>query len=252
MNDRDVKLSAYLDGELDPAAAAEIEALLARDPDAAARLRDLRQVTEFLRAAYAENLDAMAGPPQSPAARSAGRAAIRRTRIGAALALAAAVVLAVLAFDAGRRFGAAGLSGRAELVDEIAGYHRVFARETTHLVEIPADRSDELVAWFGDRLGRPLVIPDLSARGYAFAGGRLLVIADKPVAQLFYTRPGALALGICLTPGHDDDRSLRYDYRSDLSLVSWTDALSTWVVVGDLPEAATRTIAAEITRQSGV
>lgn len=63
MTELDEKLSAYLDGELDDAARAEIEALLAADPQVAQRLEALALANSD----FVESADAITDAPASPA-----------------------------------------------------------------------------------------------------------------------------------------------------------------------------------------
>ena len=55
MDDIDLKLTAYVDGELDEADILALEALLARDPALRARAQEFRESTALLRTACAEN-----------------------------------------------------------------------------------------------------------------------------------------------------------------------------------------------------
>ena len=55
--DRDLLLSAYADDELDAAEQAEIEALLASDPQAALRVADDRALSSLLRASFERTAD---------------------------------------------------------------------------------------------------------------------------------------------------------------------------------------------------
>ncbi|HKJ23893.1 MAG TPA: zf-HC2 domain-containing protein [Myxococcota bacterium] len=105
-------LSAYLDGELDAARAAELRAALERDPRLAARLEALRAVDARLRATPAPPVPgdlrarlqaridaARARPEPAPARPTRGRGAApaRRRRWRAAPAVAAAAVAAAIA-----------------------------------------------------------------------------------------------------------------------------------------------------------
>jgi anti-sigma factor RsiW len=243
MSDLDAKLAAYVDGELDPAETPGIEALIASNPAAEAKVRELRSVGALLRAACSETRYT-APLPWRDRRQERGRTAAR-----AGVAAAAAVLIAVLSFEVGWRLGSRPPAARDVLVEEVASYHRLYARETEHLVELPAAQPEKLVAWLHDRLGRPVAIPDLTSRGYTFAGGRLLVINNQPVAQLLFTRPGEIALGVCLTPADREDPAVRVDHLDRLAVVSWADAHMTWVVVGEVPEPAARDLADQIMRQ---
>jgi anti-sigma factor RsiW len=157
--------------------------------------------------------------------------------------LAAGLLLGAAGFAAGALWAAdAPRSGHQELLDSIAGYHRLFEGETRHLVEVGADRRDELVAWLGRRLGRTLAIPDLSRLGLTFAGGRMLVINRRPVGQLLYVRPGAPPVGICIARG-DAPQSRFVEERGGLRLASWNSGGYAYVVVGEMTEEKARGIA---------
>ncbi|HLY52561.1 MAG TPA: zf-HC2 domain-containing protein, partial [Steroidobacteraceae bacterium] len=53
----DERLTAYIDGELDPAARADVEAALRQDPELAARAERHRKLRSQLASAYAAELE---------------------------------------------------------------------------------------------------------------------------------------------------------------------------------------------------
>ncbi len=242
MANPDGQLAAYVDGELDAAEARDIERQLAADPAARDTVRVFRQTDALLREAFGPSFDAAAGP--LPAALRPVFA-VRRDRplIRRIAALAAVLLFGVITFAAGYRI--AGRAGEApeELIDDVTGYHAVYARETDHLVEIPASRKAELAAWLGARLGRELVVPDLSALGFTFAGGRMLVSDNKPVAQLLYTRPGGMPLGVCVTRAEKPPAGLVVDHRNGVDVAWWRQHDYAYVVVGSAPKDDLRKVA---------
>jgi anti-sigma factor RsiW len=125
----------------------------------------------------------------------------------------------------------------------VIGYHLAYARETAHLVEVPANRRDELVGWLSDRLGRRLVIPDFSGDGLTFAGGRMLVVNRRPVAQLLYTRPNGMPVGFCVTRIEEPPTTLVVGEGEGLGVASWGDGGYEYLVVGDLPADELRRLA---------
>jgi anti-sigma factor RsiW len=143
-------------------------------------------------------------------------------------------------------------SDYAELIEEVAGYHGVYARETKHLVEVPANQRDELISWMSDRLGRKLVIPDLSGDGLTFSGGRMLVVNHRPVAQLLYTRPGGLPVGVCITRLPDEQAPMSVDDRDGLRLASWAQGGYGYIIVGDLPAKQVREVANRVAASFGI
>ena len=228
-NDWDIVLGAYVDGQLDPAEVKEVERYIAANPCARETVRIYRETTALLRAACAESLytdfpDSLRGAIEKP---------WRGTPLRVSLAVSAALLLAGLGFLGGWLV-ASPTSDSGGLVDELAEYHRVFARETKHLVEVPASRSAELLDWLGERIGRRLAVPDLSQAGWTFAGGRMLVVDGRPVAQLLYTRNGKIPLGVCITRSRDADRRtpVRLESRDGLEAASWQEDGYAYVVIG--------------------
>jgi anti-sigma factor RsiW len=228
MMDRDLRLSAYVDGELDAEQAREVERQLASDPQSRETVRIHRETTELLRAACA--------PSFYPERGRRLRDLLQRRRPHwpsiPAMALAASLLAGILGVATGVVIGRGPLTETASLLEEIATYHQVFARETEHLVEVPAARRADLSAWLGERLGRKLTIPELSGSGLTFAGGRMLVVDGKPVAQLMYTRPGSLPLAVCITRSGKAPAAVRIEQRNGLDLAWWRDAGYTYVIIG--------------------
>ncbi|MBK5570645.1 MAG: anti-sigma factor, partial [Ensifer sp. SSB1] len=152
----EVRLSAYIDGEIGEAERHELEALLARDDDAKALFEKLKAGSSFGDTAFEDFLhdpvplalvrQIKQGPGASPKTErvTATAASVRNVRIWPRV-LAASVALMLLGGSAGFLIGAASNAGRpAELaaargwLDDIADYHRVYSRQKDHLVEVPA------------------------------------------------------------------------------------------------------------------
>ncbi len=253
--DRETLLMAYVDGELDATAAAEIEALLAADPLARRHVEAYRETTALLRAACAETfyppLHASSGP--TPASAHPTRRMVGQ----AAWLVAASVLLAAGGFGGGVLWGGRRSPGQVQaqaqegLLDEIARYQAVYARETVHLVEVPAAQTEHLKAWLGNRLDRRLVVPDLTADGLRFAGGRMLVSGEKPMAQLMYTREAGPPVALCIAQMPGSAAPLRVVQRGGMQLAIWEDGRYAYVVAGDVSPAAVRTIAENAEAQIG-
>jgi anti-sigma factor RsiW len=230
----EVELHAYLDGELPPDRVAAVEAYLGARPDEARRLAAYRRAGEAIVRLW----------PRLEIAPVRRRAAIRRRAAGR---VAAALVAGLLFGAAGYATGALWAAGTSpsehdDLVASVAEYHRVYAAETKHLVEIGADRRGELAAWLGKRLGRKLAIPDLSRDGLTFVGGRMLVVNRRPVGQLLYARRGGPPVGICIMRG-DEPQPRFVKERDGLRLASWNSDGYAYVVVGEMTEEKARGIA---------
>ena len=238
------RLSAYLDGELAPAEAAEVEALVGTNPDVAAELAALTKVDGDLMAAFAAELDdlvplALTRAIDTPAPPVAANLPTP-PRFGLS-SLAAALALLVIG-------GAGGvLVSRTMMepvvvaqamgwLDHVADYHRVYAAQTKHLVEVPAS-DPTLVTWMAKSTGVEVTFPDLSAYGLTFQGGRLLVANGKPVAQLMYTDATGAVIALCYQAGGDPAlgegvSEFRTRDIEGFQMVSWKDSHAAYVVIG--------------------
>ena len=236
----DPRLVAYVDGELSAEAAASVERLIAADPRARAEVEMFRSTAMLLRAACGEQH--YARPPTRAAAAAPMSAARLRRRQTAALA--AGVLLALGGFSGGVLWQAPESDA---LLAEIAEYHEVISRETTHLAELPPDRSAEFVGWLGERLGRRLSVPDLRGAGLRYAGGRMLVIAGGPVADFLYQRDDGPPVAVCVVrdgrAGGRSGRELQVTERDGLRLAAWAEGGATYIVVGVLDAPTARRIA---------
>jgi len=236
--ENEIRLMAYVDGELDAESAREVEALIAADPDARRLVEQFRETTTLLRAACAEGFYANPTMRLPPRRRPIVETYRRYTNLAAV-----AVVALVMGFGGGMLIANWPISDREQFINEVADYHTVQSKETKHLVEVPATQADDLKTWLGRRLDRHLVVPDLSASGLEFAGGRMLVIDGQPVAQFMYTRANGPPVALCIARVGGDAAEVRIDRRGDLNLASWQDGKYTYVIVGVLSPADAQAIA---------
>ena len=239
MTDIESLLMAYVDGELDAEAAAEVERLIANDAAARRSVDIYRQTTALLRAACAESTYASASPPMKSAV-TARRVSLWRRPVAAA----ASVAMLLAGYAAG--WMTAPHSAEASFIDDVAEYHEVYSRESTHLAEVPASQSDEISRWLGDRLRRPVNAPDLGGAGLTFAGARMWISDGKPVADLLYTRTGALPVALCIVREPDapaPKANVEQTMRGDLRVAYWRGDGYTFALVGDLTAAQARDLA---------
>lgn len=188
-------LNAYLDGELGPEEAAEIEAQLDLDPEASAQFDALL----LQKAQIGEAVDALNAKPQN----------LETARLERRLAKAIhrrSTPRKVIAFDAWSRMGsqlaaacafvAVGWWGHAtwsqqeagvpDYVAEAVGAHLVFAEDLVHPVEFSGSAIDGATTWFSEKVGVSIHAPDLSQQGIALVGTRLLGTKEGPLAQFIY------------------------------------------------------------------
>jgi anti-sigma factor RsiW len=172
----------------------------------------------------------------------------RGSRPGWGWAIAASIA-AVMMFGGGVMWGGRAPSERADLVDEVAGYHQVYSRETTHLVEVPASQAEQLTAWLSERLDHAIKVPDLADAGLHFAGGRMLVINDRPVAELMYTRAHGLPIAVCVTQIEGKPWSMDVEQRGALRVATWAKDAYAYAVVGEIGDEQARDLARRVKAQ---
>jgi anti-sigma factor RsiW len=136
------------------------------------------------------------------------------------------------------------------LMEEVAGYHAVYARENEHRVEVRAERVADIEAWLGERLHRNVRVPDLTRRGYEFQGARLLGFDGRPMAELFYARPDQpdRPLGVCIGLGEPGDDEVRTDVKSGITVATWRRDEYIYVLAGWDEEAMLADLARDLGR----
>ena len=174
--------------------------------------------------------------------RGAGIAQRRAVILGALLALALTGCVAEPPLPPST------LAAGSIMADALAA-HRTFAVEVRHPVEVDAAQEAHLVQWLSKRLGRPLVVPDLSATGYRLMGGRLLPAGSGAAAQLMYENGTGDRLTVYVRPGvageassYQHDKNVGAFYRADEGLGC--------VIVGDTDRGALSRAAERVYEQT--
>ncbi|MFB2550616.1 anti-sigma factor family protein [Ensifer soli] len=267
----EVRLSAYLDGEVNEAEKTELAQMIATDEDARRIYETLQAGSAFGNAAFEDFLHdpvplalvrrIKQGPGITPKTERVTAAVARPVRrklwpkaLAASLALVAAGGVAGFLIGATRGDGAgpAQVAQTRNWLDDVADYHRIYASQTRRrLVEAPASEKADIEPWLAASVGVPFRVPDLSAQGLTFEGARLLVAASKPVAQLLYRDVDGEIFGICFvkSAGADTD-GISESIRDEFALLSWRRAGAAYVVIGPSSdvklEALARAVEAEI------
>lgn len=255
----EVRLSAYIDGEVSEAERKELEQLVARDDEARLLLEMLKSGNAFGNKAFEEFLHdpvplslvrrIKQGPGVNPKAERVVSAAPRQTKVRLwPRALAASIALLLIGSSTGYIIGRTSndsapptdVAAARTWLDDIADYHRIYSRQTAeHLVEVPASGDGRIESWLASSVGVNFSLPDLSARGLSFEGARLLVTGGKPVAQLMYRNEDGDVFAICFlkskpgTPGGKMTESIR----DDIAMISWQKGGASYVVVGPSADA---------------
>lgn len=251
-------VNAYLDGELGPEEAAQIEEELDADPEA----RALFDAFFLQKAQLSEAVDALDNQPQSfETARLERRLATaihqrstpqnygvafgtltRMTRIGSQIAAA----FAFLAFG---WWGHATLSpqasGMPEYVAEALGAHLVFAEDRLYPAEFTGDAIDDATEWFSEKIGVPITAPNLSEHGMILIGSRLLGTREGPLAQFIYenTNGGRYSLTLSRHLANQPVLAFRITEYPNGSVGYWSSSNVDFALVGDSDVSLIQTVA---------
>ncbi|MDT7833665.1 anti-sigma factor family protein [Aquabacterium sp. OR-4] len=271
----DEHLSAWLDGELDAAAAAAVDAWLREHPEDAARVRLWAADRDALRARFAPVADeplpeAWRRRLTAPAA-APGPAARRRLP----LALAAGLLLAGGVLGGLLGAGAVWSSPALQVALQARGWtrpsplawthraavaHAVYAPEVRHPVEVNVAQGsaaeqraqeEHLARWLSKRLGMAVRLFDLRAQGFELVGGRLLPDAAGPSAQLMYQNSAGQRVTVYLRrPEAGAATAFRYQRDGELGLFYWTEDGFGCALVGNLPKERLLALAQAVYKQA--
>jgi anti-sigma factor RsiW len=245
-------LHAFVDKVLDAARQAEVQSYLDAHAEVAARVEGYIRQRAALRAALAP----VAEEPIPPRLNLRHLAEARRSSWSVPWrSAAAAVVLLALGGAGGWSMrGAApapaALGGIASLAQEAAYTYDVYGADQAHPVEFKAAERDQLIDWISSRIQRNISVPDLSASGYHFMGGRLVATPHGPAGLLMYDNGQGLRLGIMVRPMATDKNS-RMSAHSDgpVNGYAWSDRGIGYSLVGATSSGTLHPIANEIRRQ---
>jgi anti-sigma factor RsiW len=239
-DDDEMLLTAYCDGELDPAAAAEFERRLESDDALKARYSRVMSLRQALRALPQAKM------PSDLQARIQARLNVERTndvgnsnvtvlrrpaRRWSFQALAASAILG--AVISGAVIKTIDQFGQDDTVasEVVAGHIRGLMAPQPF--DIASSDRHTVKPWFTSRLPESPQVPDLASQGFALLGGRVDVIDNRPVATIVYKHAAHTVSLTTLRVGQSvpDQTIAGYNVRS------WSDANFTYVAVSDLPSA---------------
>ncbi|KUF08740.1 anti-sigma factor family protein [Pseudoponticoccus marisrubri] len=255
-----IDVNAYLDGELGPEEAAEIEARLAEDPEAMAELEAYGRQKDLLGKALDEIAETGPVPLKTVRLqrRLAGamhrRLAPKRPPVLGPVLRGGAQVAAACALVA---FGWWGHDTWApepplvpEYVSEAVGAHQVFAEDLVRPVEFTGEAVTGAAEWFSLKIGVPVAAPDLGPHDLTLVGARLLGTKEGPLAQFIYEDPEGARYSLILAR-HPDNRPLAplqmVDY-PDRAVGYWSTPRIDFALIGQKDKAAIETVASTLAR----
>ncbi len=251
----DALLSAWLDGEVEGADCARIQAWLQEHPEDAALVRLWAADRDALRARFAPALDE---PIPERLAQVVWRRRERRGLAwgwpaqGAAAAGLLALGIAIGALWRGSMPSEPLTAAVRSWTQRAALAHAVYAAEVRHPVEVSVREGDaahqreqeaHLSRWLTRRLSVPVKLFDLRDQGFELVGGRLLPDASGPSAQLMYQDAMGMRVTVYLRKSGEQDApaAFRYERQGDLGMFYWVEGRSGYALVG--PQSRERLLA---------
>ncbi|MBK7982530.1 MAG: anti-sigma factor [Candidatus Competibacter sp.] len=231
---QEADLQSYVDGRLDPARQARVEAYLAENPTERQRLLDYQRIDAELRRVF----DPMLDEPIPAQLRLSAQPKSRVPRVGLLQAAAAAGFMLVggaLGWFAHDRINQPVLA-QESFVQQALGAHAVYVAEVRHPVEVEASQAQHLVAWLSKRLGATIQAPALDELGFQLLGGRLLPDDGKPAAQFMYQDGSGRRLTLYVRRGLENPRDTAFQFaeQDGKSAFYWIDRDLAYALIGDL------------------
>jgi len=243
-------LQAYVDDALDEYRRGEVVFYLRRHLDTDLRVDAYRAQRDTLRAALApiaeEPLPAEMDLARMVEAHRRASLAPWRRRV-AALLIFCTGGLAGWALHA---LGDPMPAGIAALAREAGENYDVFAPDRVQPVELGTAQRSTLVEWASKRFSRPVMVPDLAARGFRFVGGRVVATGHGPAVLFMYEDGGGVRLVMLARPmRRDADAPLEQHTHGSVVGFAWADAGMGYSLVGSVAPEVLKPVAEEARRQ---
>lgn len=253
----DMDLMAYADGVLPPERLADVEARLARDPDARAAVAQWRHFDNLIRqqAAEADTLPAnlrIAALERDLAAKLQRRQ-WRARLLGPALQRIAA---GVVFFAAGWLAHSVYTTGQSRIIlasqpyfigPTLAG-HSSYSFASYQQTEFGSEQMAEALDWMSEQMQQKINSPKLERLGYEVESARLMFVDDQPVAVFYYRNDDDERVTVSISPRPTSQApyKLRVANQSGYNMAYWSSANLNYTVVSDRSSAAITTFAAAV------
>ena len=240
----DADFQAYADGQLAAHRVPEFEAELARAPELALRIAEIREQNAALRDALdpvlaepiPERLVAAAAPPPR-------RGGALRRMIAPSLAAAAVLVVGISVGWIARDALLERAGTPTTFARQAALTHALYAADVRRPVEVWASEEKGLVTWLTKRLGFPVYAPNLNDVGFALVGGRLVAGNEKPTALFMYENADHQRLSLqvrkqssvlATASGGSGETAFRYSFANGVGVFYWIDDDCGYAISGNV------------------
>ncbi|NOC45548.1 MULTISPECIES: anti-sigma factor [unclassified Ruegeria] len=235
----DTLIQAAVDGQLTPSQQDRLDRHLAAHPADRARLAAMIRQAGIMRISVPQ-------PDPAQLDRLMHRAR-EGTSHGVLGRLAAAVAIFALGLGSGLLLSRDSVKPEklmAQAPIQAAAAHALYSPEVLHPVEVFADEREHLQTWLSNRLGAPVIAPELGETGYRLIGGRLLPLGQGPAAFFLYENESGDRLSLFANLTTDPARtSFQYRRDGDLGIVFWQDGRWEYSMVGRSGRQVIETIA---------
>ncbi len=239
-------LHAYVDGRLNVARRAEVEAWLQSHPADAARVAAYRQQNDMMQALFNPVLNEPLPLQMYPQ--------VRRRNFAQPLRYAAMAGGMVRSGLLGWSLHGAATGKQPPMtvmVKQAALAHVVYTPEMLHPVEVGQEQEQHLVKWLTKRLGNEVKPPHLGGVGYELMGGRLLPGNQGPAAQFMYqdARGARLTLYLSNKPADRGEAAFRYAQEGKVSVFYWIDGELSYALSGEIDKEDLLQVATAVYRE---
>ena len=179
-SDNSLLVHGYLDGELDPAHALELEQAIATDPALAAERDNTLALRDLIR-------DRLAGERASAGLRSRieSRVGLRRAPPRPSWGMLAAASVLVAMMSSGTTWLTLRPPPQTDVADMIVADH-LRALMAPQPTDVTSTDRHTVKPWFNGRVPQAPKVVDLTREGFPLIGGRVDVIGRVPVPTLVY------------------------------------------------------------------
>jgi len=230
-------LSAFIDGELDPATSQEVERHLEGCPSCLSEVNRLQWLSKSL----AEPPMVYPAPPgfEGKIRRAILlESGVHRPRIPhpsliVAVAFSIFVVVGVTWWIAAN---VSGISRSDLIVQEIVQSH-LRSLMADHLIDVVSSDQHTVKPWFDGKVDFSPTVRDLSADGFVLAGGRLDYVDNRPVAVIVYKRRLHVINLFSWPTTHPDEEAFSPATDNGYHIVAWHKEGMTYYAVSDVNES---------------
>lgn len=253
----DSDLLAYVDGQLDPEKMAEIEARLARDPEAREAAAQWRHMNNLLydHARSADDLPAnlrIAALERELAAKLT-RQRWRSMLFGDGLRRVAAGMVLFVAGWGSHALYTSGMTGFTPAAypyyatTALAG-HASYMLAAHEAASFAPDDMAAATEWMSEKMQRKIDSPKLDRLGYRVESARLMTIEDRPVAVFYYRNPDDQRVTVSIAPRTVEraPNPLQVVSIDDRVMAYWSSGDLHYTIVANESRGAITTLAAAV------